>query len=65
MVPKDDARNTVEFRDYYVIKPAFHFFERRFVENNCNPVAEDFEYNSKTNTWWLTVDEMQMMVSDL
>ena len=65
MVPKDDARNTVEFKDYYVIKPSFHFFERRFVENNCKPVAEDFEYNSKSNTWWLTIDEMRRMIKDL
>jgi UDP-N-acetylglucosamine 4,6-dehydratase len=65
MVPRDDARNTVEFKDYYVIKPSFHFFERRFVENSCKPVAEDFEYNSKTNTLWLSIDEMQIMVKDM
>lgn len=65
MVPRDDAKNTIEFKDYYVIKPAFHFFERRFVENNCNPVVEDFEYNSKTNTWWLSTDEMRMMIKHL
>jgi UDP-N-acetylglucosamine 4,6-dehydratase len=65
MVPKDDARNTVEFKDCYVIKPSFHFFERRFVENDCNPVPEDFEYNSKANTWWLSVDEMRSMIKDM
>jgi len=65
MVPKDEARNTVEFKDYYVIKPAFHFFERRFVEDNCNPLAEDFEYSSSTNTWWLSIEEMQKMIRDL
>ena len=30
MVPKDDAYNTVEFEDYFVIKPPFRNFERRF-----------------------------------
>jgi UDP-N-acetylglucosamine 4,6-dehydratase len=65
MVPKDDARNTVEFKDYYVIKPAFHFFERRFVENDCKPVPEDFEYNSKANTWWLTINEMRELIGSL
>ena len=59
MVPRDDARNTVEFDDYYVIKPAFRYFERRFKEDNCKPVPEDFEYNSGTNTWFLTLDEMK------
>ena len=65
MVPRDDARNTVEFDDYYVIKPAFRYFERRFKEDNCKPVPEDFEYNSGTNTWFLTLDEMKDMIKHL
>ncbi len=59
MVPRDEALNTVEFKDYYLIKPVFHFFERRFNGNGCKVVPEDFEYNSGTNSWWLTVDEMR------
>ena len=65
MVPRDDARNTVEFDDYYVIKSTFRYFERRFKEDNCKPVPEDFEYNSGTNTWFLTLDEMKEMIKHL
>ena len=65
MVPKDEARNTLEFEDHYVIKPAFHFFERRFHENNWKPVSNDFEYNSKSNSLWLSPEELQKMISDL
>ncbi len=65
MVPRDDARNTLEFEDHYVIKPAFHFFERRFRENNCKPVPDDFEYNSQSNSLWLSSEELQKMISDL
>ena len=64
MVPCDDARNTVEFSDHYVIKPQFRFFERRFKDNGCQPVPDDFEYNSGTNPWKLTVEEMRAMVKD-
>ena len=60
MVPKDDAYNTVEFEDYYVIKSSFRNFERRF--NGGNPVPEDFEYNSGTNQWLLTIEEMREMI---
>lgn len=59
MVPRDEALNTVEYDDYFIIKPAFHFFERRFTGNGCKNVPQDFEYNSGTNSWWLTVDEMR------
>jgi len=65
MVPRDDARNTVEFLDYYVIKPQFYFFGRRFNDSGCKPVPEDFEYNSGTNPWRLSVEEMREMVKRL
>jgi UDP-N-acetylglucosamine 4,6-dehydratase len=62
MVPRDDAINTLEYQTFYLIKPAFQFFERRFCEDGCKKVAGDFEYNSGTNTWWLTIDEMKAMI---
>ena len=65
MIPKDEARNTVEYKNYFVIKPSFRFFKRRFCENNCELVSEDFEYNSKSNDWWLTPDEMTAMITNL
>jgi len=65
MVPRDDARNTVEFDDCYVIKPTFRFFSRRFSEEGSGPVPEDFEYNSGTNSQWLTVDKLKEMVGAL
>lgn len=61
MVPRDEAINTLEFENFYLIKPAFQFFRRRFCEDGCKQVAGDFEYNSGTNTWWLTIDEMKAM----
>ena len=65
MITRDDARNTVEFNDYYVIKSTFRYFERRFSEEGCKPVNEDFEYNSKTNPWQLSIDELKKMIKSL
>jgi UDP-N-acetylglucosamine 4,6-dehydratase len=65
MVPKDDARNTVEFPDHYVIKPQFRYFDRRFCDNGSKQVPDDFEYNSGDNPWKLTVEEMRAMVKGL
>ena len=64
MVPKDDARNTVEFKDHFVIKPMFRYFQRRF-KNEAKPVPEDFEYNSGTNDRWLTVDDLREMIKNI
>ncbi|MCP4668340.1 MAG: polysaccharide biosynthesis protein, partial [Deltaproteobacteria bacterium] len=65
MVPRDDARNTVEFDDCYIIKPAFRYFKRRFMDEGSKPVREDFEYSSGTNTMWLSVEELKDMIRSL
>ena len=65
MIPRDDSRNAVEFDDFYVIKPAFRFFDRRFCENGCKQVEGDFEYNSASNSRWLSVDELRQMIEAL
>jgi len=61
MIPMDDARNTLEFDDHFVIEPALHLWSRQFytVANGGTPVAPDFEYNSATNTQWLSTAELQ------
>lgn len=65
MVPRDDARMTLEYQDYYLIKPDLRFLNRRFSENGGQPVPGDFEYNSGTNTWWLSITEMRQMIAKL
>ncbi len=65
MIPRDEARNTIEFKDYYLIKPSFRFSERTFHEEGSTSVAEDFEYDSGTNTWWLTIEELGPMLEGL
>jgi UDP-N-acetylglucosamine 4,6-dehydratase len=65
MITKDDARNTLEFADHFVIKPEFRYFERRFKDNGGKPVAEDFEYNSFTNPWRLRPEELKKLLENL
>lgn len=65
MVPRDDARKTLEFENYYLIQPDFKFFIRRFSNNGGKPVPEEFEYSSGTNKWWLTIDELKGMINTL
>jgi len=65
MVTRDDSRKTLEFQNYYIIQPNFNFFVRRFKNNGGVPVSEGFEYNSGTNTWKLTIPEMQEVLKNL
>lgn len=65
MCPKDDSHLTVEFEDHYVIRPAIRFqtismdYERNAIGENGRPVKQGFEYQSGTNSHFLTIDELQ------
>jgi len=63
MIPRDEARNTVDCGDRFIIKPVFRFFYGRFNAEGCKPVPEDFEYNSATNDQWLTVEDLGRIVA--
>lgn len=65
MVPKDDAHRTIEYEDKYIIKPDFAFFGRRFNSNDGKPVPEEFEYNSGTNPWKLSIEEAREIIANL
>ena len=54
LIPEDDARNTIELDDRYIIEPAFALWERGpELAAKTHAVAEDFRYASDTNTEWL------------
>jgi UDP-N-acetylglucosamine 4,6-dehydratase len=66
MITRDDATNTIEFDDHFVIKPAFSWWEQREADNGHykagQPVAEGFEYSSNVNDQWLTAEQFRAMV---
>ena len=55
MITAEDSRSTIDIGDYYVIKPEVC----RYKGQDGLPVPEGFEYNSGTNTQWLTVDALR------
>ena len=62
LVSEDEARNTVEVEDMYVIQPSHPWWSG---ENwvRAAPLPEGFRYTSDTNSSWLTNDELQELVS--
>src|SRR5258706_978558 len=61
MVPEDDARNTVEYDNYFVIRaPAA---DGRIHSNGGRQCPEGFRYSSDNNSCWLSVDELQRLVN--
>ncbi|WP_102107865.1 UDP-N-acetylglucosamine 4,6-dehydratase (inverting) [Oceaniglobus roseus] len=68
MCPADDSHLTLEFSDHFVIKPTISFaFDCDFTTNRLGergaPVPEGFQYNSGSNTEWLSRDEFLEMAA--
>ncbi len=64
LIPRDEARFTLEFKDYFIIEPSFHDWigEDVLARPGGTPCAEDFVYTSDTNSQWLTVDQLRHMI---
>ena len=63
MIPEDDARNTVEYDDYFALLPNFHDWDAKaYVAERGGTWCEDgFRYSSDNNTQWLTGSQMLEM----
>lgn len=66
MVPRDDARMTLEFDRHFIIQPMHDYWEASayLAETGGKPVDEEFEYSSETNDVWLSPLELQEMLAD-
>ena len=65
MITSEDARNTLEFDDYFVIKPEFKLWgDGKHLSIGRN-VEANFEYHSGKNKEWLSVAQMRDMVHEL
>lgn len=65
LVTEDDARHTLEFEDYFIVEPEFHWLTPKVHRaNGGKPVQEGFVYASNANDSWLTVRQLEQLVRD-
>ena len=71
MISNDDARNTYEIEDRYIIEPEFLRLtkkrvniEKRF-KGKIKRVSKDFVYSSGTNTEWLSKRKIEKILSKI
>jgi len=63
MITGDDARNTLELPDRFIIEPAFKYWSRKpYNERGAASVAEDFSYASNTNSEWLGQTDLREII---
>ncbi|MEM7785561.1 MAG: UDP-N-acetylglucosamine 4,6-dehydratase (inverting) [Planctomycetota bacterium] len=64
MIPVDESRHTIEFDDHFIIQPTFRSWastEPSYTHHGI-PCSDGFEYSSNSNSVWLTVDQIEMML---
>ncbi|HEX9833885.1 MAG TPA: UDP-N-acetylglucosamine 4,6-dehydratase (inverting) [Mycobacterium sp.] len=66
MCPADDSHLTLEFSDHFVIRPTIQFnrptdYTKNALQEQGKPVPEGFEYNSGSNSHFLSVTELRSM----
>lgn len=66
MIPEDEARHTLEFEDHFVIQPDFHWWtsEERLMNIGGTKCPDGFSYRSNTNDKWLTVEDIQKLLTE-
>lgn len=76
MITEADAMNTIQFEKYFVILPSVQLgdatqlklwdtekFRTTSNSKQGHFCKDDFKYNSGTNDWFLTVDELRELIS--
>jgi len=65
MITSDDAINTAEFDDYFVIQPAAIWWdqERYLATTDGKAVMDGFQYSSDINKEWMTVEELRNLLT--
>lgn len=63
LVAEDEARNTLEFEDMFIITPAFQWWSiERWSDGK--PLSEGFAYASNTNARWLSSLELRALINE-
>jgi UDP-N-acetylglucosamine 4,6-dehydratase len=63
LIGEDDARNTVEFSECYIIQPNAQIREELLLNNGKKKSCSDgFTYTSDKNTDWMTVEELRKLI---
>jgi UDP-N-acetylglucosamine 4,6-dehydratase len=65
LITEDDARNTLELTDRYVIEPAFAYWSRApYTQLGATSVPENFRYASDGNGDWLDESRLKLLLRE-
>jgi UDP-N-acetylglucosamine 4,6-dehydratase/5-epimerase len=63
LINEDEARNTIELEDMFVVQPAMALWFGYDWQSNGKILAEGFRYTSESNPEWLTQEQIREYVA--
>jgi len=64
LITEDEARHTSDYDDFYIIYPEKMYWPSDFKPEG-KPCPEGFRYTSDNNTQWMSIEELQKIVTEL
>lgn len=64
MITEDDARHTIEFKDYFIIQPEFPWWSKEYARDG-KALPEGFKYVSDINNDWLSIEQLKELVEEM
>jgi UDP-N-acetylglucosamine 4,6-dehydratase len=65
LISDDEARQTVELPDMYVVQPAESLWFGRDWESKGKMLPDGFRFASNTNDRWLNVDQIRQIIAPI
>lgn len=62
MVTKEDSLHTYEYEKHFIVYPHYNWWGIKDVLPNGKAVKAEFEYSSGTNTEWLNVEDIKVLL---
>lgn len=59
LIPREEARNSVRCKSGYIVLPDSAVLKYKGDRSVFEPLAEDFQYSSDSNDWWLSDEDMK------
>ena len=66
MIPTEESLNCIDMQKYYIIQPMFSWWNtiklKQVIGEKGKNLSNSFEYSSKTNKNWLSVEEIKKII---
>lgn len=62
MITKEDAPYTYEYENHYIIYPQYNWWNSQYLIPGGKKVRDGFEYSSETNTQWLGIQDIRVLL---